>query len=157
MFRVTSLTTMDDRQLNKWIKRVVLLLVAGTVLFTGFYVLDRWRAATDADRGPPASPRWSRPSATTPRTSCRAGQLADTYVAKGRYDEAIAQYNLILDDRQGGGARDVRPGRRLHGPRAVRPGREGLRGASSRSPRAARWPTSTRCSRPPTTASARSR
>ena len=46
MFRVTSLTKMDDRQLSRWIKRIALILVAGTVLFTGFYVLDRWRAPT---------------------------------------------------------------------------------------------------------------
>ena len=30
MFRVTSLAKMDDRQLNRWIKRALLLLVVGT-------------------------------------------------------------------------------------------------------------------------------
>jgi hypothetical protein len=44
MFRVTSLTSMDERQLNRWIKRLALLLVAGIVLFAAFYTLDRWRA-----------------------------------------------------------------------------------------------------------------
>jgi len=46
MFRVTSLTKMDDRQLNRWIKRVLLLLVVGTIAFVAFYGLDRWRPAT---------------------------------------------------------------------------------------------------------------
>jgi len=94
MFRVTSLTSMDDRQLNRWIKRLALLLVAGVVVFTAFYVLDRWRA--------PATPMVDRQLSALeqavrddPENMVARGQLADTYVAKGRFDEAIAQYDQL--------------------------------------------------------------
>jgi tetratricopeptide (TPR) repeat protein len=96
MFRVTSLTSMDDRQLNKWIKRVALLLVAGTVLFVGFYVFDRWRPATPAIVDQQLV-KLEQAVRDNPEDVTSRGQLADTYVAKGRYEEAITQYNLILD------------------------------------------------------------
>ncbi len=95
MFRVTSLTSMDDRQLNKWIKRLALILVAGTVLFTGFYFLDRWRA--------PATPMVDqRLSALeqavrdNPEDIASRGQLADVYMNKGRFEDALAQYDQII-------------------------------------------------------------
>jgi tetratricopeptide (TPR) repeat protein len=96
MFRVTSLTKMDDSQLNRLIKRVLLLLVAGTVLFVGFYALDRWRPATApiVDRRLSALEQAVRDK---PEDIAARGSLADTYVAKGMFDEAIVQYNLILD------------------------------------------------------------
>jgi tetratricopeptide (TPR) repeat protein len=96
MFRVTSLTKMDDRQLNRLIKRVLLLLVLGTVLFVGFYALDRWRPATApiVDRRLSALEQAVRDK---PDDIASRGQLADTYVAKGLYDEAIVQYSLILE------------------------------------------------------------
>jgi tetratricopeptide (TPR) repeat protein len=96
MFRVTSLTSMDDRQLNKWIRRIALVLVAGTILFTGFYVLDRWRApsAPIVDRRVSALEQAVRDD---PEDIVSRGNLADTYVAKGRYEDALVQYNAILD------------------------------------------------------------
>lgn len=96
MFRVTSLTKMDDRQLNRLIKRVLLLLVAGTVLFVGFYALDRWRPATApiVDRRLSALEQAVRDK---PEDIAARGSLADTYVAKGRYEDAIVQYNAILE------------------------------------------------------------
>ena len=96
MFRVTSLTKMDDRQLNRLIKRIALILVVGTVLFTGFYILDRWRPATAPiiDRQLSALEQAVRDN---PEDIVSRGNLADTYVAKGRYEDAIVQYNLILD------------------------------------------------------------
>jgi tetratricopeptide (TPR) repeat protein len=99
MFRVTSPTKMDDRQLNRLIKRVALILVVGTVLFTGFYVLDRWRPATTpiVDRQLSALEQQVRDN---PNDIASRGQLADTYVAKGRYEDAIVQYNLILETGQ---------------------------------------------------------
>ena len=95
MLRVTSLTKMDDRQVSRWIKRVALILVAGTVLFTGFYILDRWRAPSTpiVDRRLSALEQAVRDK---PDDIVSRGQLADTYVAKGLFDEAIVQYNLIL-------------------------------------------------------------
>jgi tetratricopeptide (TPR) repeat protein len=96
MFRVSSLTGMDDRQLNRWIKRVALILVAGTVLFAGFYVFDRWRPATEpiVDRRLSALEQQVR---DTPDDLTARGTLADTYVAKGRFADAVVQYNLILE------------------------------------------------------------
>ena len=95
MFRVTSLTEMDDRQLNRLIKRVLLLLVLGTIAFAAFYALDRWRPATApiVDRQLSALEQQVRDN---PADIAARGSLADTYVAKGRYEEAIAQYDAIL-------------------------------------------------------------
>jgi tetratricopeptide (TPR) repeat protein len=99
MFRVTSPTKMDDRQLNRLIKRAALILVVGTVLFTGFYVLDRWRPATTpiVDRQLSALEQQVRDN---PNDVAVRGTLADTYVAKGRFEDAIVQYNLILETGQ---------------------------------------------------------
>jgi tetratricopeptide (TPR) repeat protein len=96
MFRVTSPTKMDDRQLNRLIKRVVLLLVIGTVAFVGFYFMDRWRPATMpiVDQRLSALEQAVRDK---PDDIVSRGQLADVYVAKGLFDEAIVQYNLILE------------------------------------------------------------
>jgi tetratricopeptide (TPR) repeat protein len=97
MLRVTSLAKMDDRRLNKWIKRLALLLVVGGVLFTAFYFFDRWRPATTpiVDRRLSSLEQAVRDN---PKDITSRGQLADTYVTKGRFEEAITQYNLILDD-----------------------------------------------------------
>jgi tetratricopeptide (TPR) repeat protein len=96
MFRVTSLTKMDDRQLNRLIKRVLLLLVLGTIAFVSFYALDRWRPATTPiiDQRLAALEQAVR---DRPDDIASRGLLADTYVAKGRYEDAIVQYNLILE------------------------------------------------------------
>ena len=96
MFRVTSPTKMDDRQLNRLIKRVLLLLVLGTIVFVGFYALDRWRPATEpiVDRRLSAAEQAVRDN---PEDIAARGQLADIYVAKGLFDDAIVQYNLILE------------------------------------------------------------
>ncbi len=96
MFRVTSPTKMDDRQLNRLIKRVLLLLVVGTIAFVGFYALDRWRPATTpiVDQRLTALEQAVR---DTPDDVASRGELADTYVAKGRFEDAIVQYNLILE------------------------------------------------------------
>jgi len=74
----------------------VLLLIVGTVLFVGFYALDRWRPATEpiVDRRVSALEQAVRDD---PEDIVSRGQLADTYVAKGMFDEAIVQYNLILE------------------------------------------------------------
>jgi tetratricopeptide (TPR) repeat protein len=95
MFRVTSLSRMDDRQLNRWIKRLALLLVVGGVLFTAFYFFDRWRPATTpiVDQKLASLEQAVRDK---PDDIASRGQLADTYVAKGRFQDAIDQYNLIL-------------------------------------------------------------
>jgi tetratricopeptide (TPR) repeat protein len=96
MFRVTSPTKMDDQQLNRLIKRVLLLLILGTIAFVAFYALDRWRPASTPiiDRQLSALEQQVR---DTPDDVTSRGQLANTYVAKGRFEDAIVQYNLILE------------------------------------------------------------
>ena len=95
MFRVTSLATMDDRQLTRLIKRVLLLLVVGTIAFVAFYGLDRWRPATTpiVDQRLAALEQAVRDK---PDDIASRGQLADTYVAKSRFDDALVEYNAIL-------------------------------------------------------------
>lgn len=95
MFRVTSLSKMDDRQLNRWIKRVLLLLVVGTIAFVAFYAYDRWRPATTpiVDQRLAALEQVVR---TNPDDVASRGELADTYVAKGRFQDALVQYDAIL-------------------------------------------------------------
>jgi tetratricopeptide (TPR) repeat protein len=96
MFRLTSLTAMSDRQLDRLVKRIAAFLVIGLIAFVGFYVLDRWR--------PPSAPIVDQRTAVLeqavrddPADIPSRGQLADIYVAVGRYAEAIAQYDAILD------------------------------------------------------------
>jgi tetratricopeptide (TPR) repeat protein len=75
---------------------VVLLLVVGTIAFVGFYFMDRWRPATEpiVDRRLSALEQQVRDK---PDDIVARGTLADTYVAKERYEDAIVQYNLILE------------------------------------------------------------
>ena len=96
MSRVTSLTSMPEKQLNRWIKRIGLLLIVGIVAFVAFYAVDRFRAspAPIVDQQLAALEEAIRadPADTTSR-----GQLADLYFAKGRFEEAIAQYTVLID------------------------------------------------------------
>ncbi len=96
MFRVTSFAKMDDRQLSRWIKRLALILAAGTILFVGFYFLDRWRPAATpiVDRRISSLEQAVRDK---PDDIATRGTLADTYIAKGRFGDALVQYNLILE------------------------------------------------------------
>jgi tetratricopeptide (TPR) repeat protein len=96
MFRVTSLTEMPEAQLNRWIKRLGLLLFVGFVAFAAIYAIDRFRVspAPIVDQELAALEEMVRadPADTTSR-----GQLADLYYAKGRFEDAIAQYTLLID------------------------------------------------------------
>jgi tetratricopeptide (TPR) repeat protein len=96
MIRVTSLTAMSDRQMNRLIKRIALILVVLAVAFVGFYVVDRFRM--------PAAPMIDQRVAALelavrddPADITSRGELADLYTAGGRYPEAIAQYSAILE------------------------------------------------------------
>lgn len=96
MMKVTSLTHMPERALNRWILRIAAILVVGLIAFGAFYFLDRYRAP---------SPSIVDRSITTLEEAVRAnpedvtarGQLADTYYAAGRHEEAIAQYDAIIE------------------------------------------------------------
>jgi tetratricopeptide (TPR) repeat protein len=95
MSRVTSLTSMSDQQLNRWIKRIALLFVVVLVAFVAFYAVDRFRLpqAPIVDQKMTALEEAVR---TKPEDLSSRGQLADMYVVKGRYADAIAQYDMIL-------------------------------------------------------------
>lgn len=85
----------SDRDLNRWIKRVALLLVVVAVGFTAFYLFDRWRP----DAPPIIDQRQATLEAavrTNPSDIASRGELADLYVTKGRYQDAITQYDEIL-------------------------------------------------------------
>jgi tetratricopeptide (TPR) repeat protein len=84
-----------DDELAMWIRRLARLLVVATVAFAAFYVIDRWR---------PASPQIVDQQVTALEAAVRAdpndisvrGQLADAYVAKGRFADAVSQYDAII-------------------------------------------------------------
>lgn len=96
MFRVTSLAEMPQAQLNRWIKRLALVLLIGVIGFIAFYAVDRFRA--------PAAPLVDRETAAMeqavrddPTDIASRGRLADLYLAANRYDDAITQYTEIIN------------------------------------------------------------
>ena len=95
MFRVPSVTAMPEAELNRWIRRLGLLLVVGIVAFVAFYAVDRFRPApppiVDREQAALEAAVVADPSDLASR-----GRLADIYVAKGRYGDAIDQYDQIL-------------------------------------------------------------
>ena len=95
MFRVRSIGSLSDRQLDRWIKRAALILVVGAVAFVAFYAFDRWRPAPPPilDQRVAALEQAVR---NDPTDIASRGQLADTYVRKGRFAEAVSQYDAIL-------------------------------------------------------------
>ena len=96
MFRVTSLTEMPEAQLNRWIKRIGLLLFVGIVAFVAFYAVDRFRAspAPIVDQELAKLEELVR---ADPADAVSRGQLADLYYAKARFTDAITQYTLLID------------------------------------------------------------
>jgi tetratricopeptide (TPR) repeat protein len=99
MFRVTSLTEMPEAQLNRWIKRIGLLFFVVLVGFVALYALDRFKAPAPsiADREVAQLEEAVRQD---PSNVAVRGQLADTYVARARYDDAITLYTQIIDTGQ---------------------------------------------------------
>ena len=95
MFRVTSLAEIPDAQLNRWIRRLALLLLVGVIAFAAFYALDRFRAPTASivSREMTAMEEAVR---ADPADIASRGRLADLYLAANRYDDAIAQYTEII-------------------------------------------------------------
>lgn len=96
MFRVTSLTEMPEAQLNRWIKRIGLLLFVGVIAFVAFYAFDRFRAspAPIVDQELAKLEELVR---ADPADAVSRGQLADLYYAKARFTDAITQYTLLID------------------------------------------------------------
>ena len=96
MFRVTSLTEMPEAQLNRWIKRIGLLLLVGLVAFIAFYAVDRFRASP-APIVEQELAKLEELVRQDPADTVSRGQLADLYYAKSRFTEAITQYTLLID------------------------------------------------------------
>jgi len=92
---LAALGQAQDREIDRWIRRMALLLVAGAVAFAGFYALDRWRPASPsiATRETAALEQAVRDD---PSDVAARGGLADAYVAGGRYADAIAQYDAVI-------------------------------------------------------------
>jgi tetratricopeptide (TPR) repeat protein len=85
--------------MDRWIKRLAVILVVGAIAFFGFYMIDRWR--------PPAAPIVDRQLAAAeaavqadPADIAARGRLADLYTVNGRYEDAILQYDAILETGQ---------------------------------------------------------
>ncbi len=126
MSRVTSLTNMPEEQLNRWIKRIALLFVVVLIAFVAFYVIDRFRMPTAeiVDQQLVAMEEKVR---AEPENIAARGLLADTYAAKGRYEDAIVQYTLLIDADQEVELASLGPRPRLPGDGAVRRRDQGLR------------------------------
>ena len=89
------LRDLNDQQLNRAIRRLAILLVVTAIAFIAFYTFDRWRApsAPIIDQRVAALEQSVRDN---PNDIATRGQLADTYVQQGRFEDAIVQYDLII-------------------------------------------------------------
>jgi tetratricopeptide (TPR) repeat protein len=96
MSRVTSLTNMPEEKLNRWIKRIALLFVVVLVAFVAFYAIDRFRAPAPAIADQQLAAAEAAVQADPADIPAR-GRLADLYTANGRYQDAIVQYDAILE------------------------------------------------------------
>jgi tetratricopeptide (TPR) repeat protein len=87
--------TATDAELARYTKRIGLLLVVGAIAFAAIYVADRWRPTTPpiADQQITALEEAVR---TSPNDIAVRGSLADAYTARGRFEEAITQYDVII-------------------------------------------------------------
>jgi len=85
----------SDEELSRWIKRLSLILVLGVLAFGAFYAVDRWRPAAPAivDQQVVTLEQAVRDN---PNDIAVRGQLADAYAAKGRFEDAIGQYDVII-------------------------------------------------------------
>lgn len=98
MSRVASLpdlARLPEKDLDRFTRRIVRLLVVAAVLFAAFYVFDRWRPATPTIVDQQISQLEASVRAEPADLSVR-GQLADAYFLAERYDEAIREYGAIL-------------------------------------------------------------
>jgi tetratricopeptide (TPR) repeat protein len=96
MSRVTSLTSMPEKQLNRLIRLAVLVLIVGVVAFTAFYVLDRYHPLPKASAMDAQIAAEEEVVRTNPGDIAARGTLADLYVQVKRYADAIVQYDAIV-------------------------------------------------------------
>jgi tetratricopeptide (TPR) repeat protein len=90
-----ALRNISDETLRRSIRVLALVLVAGAIAFITFYTFDRWLVAKPPilDQQVVALEQNVRDN---PNDLAVRGQLADTYVRKGRFQDAVAQYDAIL-------------------------------------------------------------
>lgn len=95
MAPIASLTKIPEQQLDRFTRRIGVILLAGLVVFTAFYLFDRWRppAPTIVDQN---VARLEAAVRADPSDVSLRGQLADAYVIAERYTDAIASYDTIL-------------------------------------------------------------
>ncbi len=96
MSRVTSLTSMPEKELNRWIKRIALVFAVVFIVFVAFYAVDRFRPAPAPIVDQQISALEAKVRAD-PADAVARGQLADAYFAKKRFQDAIAQYTALID------------------------------------------------------------
>ena len=96
MFRVTSLTEMPEAQLNRWIKRIGLLLFVGLIAFVAFYVFDRYNPIQQPSLTDQQIVAAEQQVRANPADVAARGTLADLYVKAARWQDAIAQYDAII-------------------------------------------------------------
>lgn len=89
------LSNISDQTLRRAIRVLALILIVGTIAFIAFYTIDRWLVARPAiiDQQVAAFEQTVR---ANPNDLAVRGQLADTYVRKGRFQDAVTQYDAIL-------------------------------------------------------------
>jgi len=93
---IASLTRLSEGELDRLIKRIAAILLVGTLVFVGFYIFDRFRmpAPSMVDREIASLEAAVREN---PADIAARGQLADAYVVAERYEDAVAQYDAILE------------------------------------------------------------
>jgi Tetratricopeptide repeat. len=89
------LSNISDQTLRRAIRGLALILIVGTIAFIAFYTIDRWLVARPPiiDQQVAAFEQVVR---ANPNDLAVRGQLADTYVRKGRFQDAVTQYDAIL-------------------------------------------------------------
>jgi len=92
---IASLTNRPEGELDRLIKRIGAILLVGVVVFTAFYLFDRWRPPTPTIVDQTIT-RLEAAVRADPSDIVARGQLADAYVAAARYVDAIAQYDAVL-------------------------------------------------------------
>jgi tetratricopeptide (TPR) repeat protein len=96
MFRVTSLANMPEQQLNRWIKRIALLVFVVFVAFVAFYVFDRYNPIAPAPMVDRQIVAAEAAVQAAPEDIAARGALADLYVSDERWADAVAQYDAII-------------------------------------------------------------
>jgi tetratricopeptide (TPR) repeat protein len=97
MSPVTSLTKMSEQQLNRWIKRIALLFLVVLIAFVAFYVFDRYNPIPQAPIAERQLASLEEAVRAKPDDISSRGQLADMYSSLGRYADAVAQYDMIVN------------------------------------------------------------